>query len=49
VRAMAVWASSRLMRSDGFAVLARRWRERETDKGVIAELDTAEAACISSS
>jgi epoxyqueuosine reductase len=49
VRAMAVWAASRLMRSEDVAALARRRRERETDSGVIAELDAAEAACISSS
>jgi epoxyqueuosine reductase len=49
VRAMAVWAASRLSPGARFAALARRQREREADDEVLAELDRGEAACISSS
>jgi epoxyqueuosine reductase len=49
VRAMAVWAAARLSSGKGLAALLRHRRESEADDGVIAELDRAEVACISSS
>jgi epoxyqueuosine reductase len=49
VRAMSVWALSRLAEPQRVAELARRRREIERDTEVLAELDMAEALCGSSS
>ena len=43
VRAMAVWAASRLLPKPSFSVLARRRRAEERDAEVLAELDYLEA------
>jgi epoxyqueuosine reductase len=49
VRAMAVWAACRLLAGGRMAELARRLRRSETDATVLAEIASAEAACVSSS
>lgn len=41
VRAMAVWALSRLLDQDGFSELRRRFAGAETDREVLAEWDAA--------
>ena len=43
VRAMAVWAASRLLPKESFAALAKRHRREEKDAEVLAELDGVEA------
>jgi epoxyqueuosine reductase len=43
VRAMAVWAASRLLPKESFAALAKRHRTEEKDAEVLAELDSIEA------
>jgi epoxyqueuosine reductase len=49
VRAMAVWATSRLMPKRRFAALAKRHRSKETDAQVLAELDSLEPQASGSS
>jgi epoxyqueuosine reductase len=49
VRAMAVWAASRLLPKESLAALAKRHRGEEKDAGVLVELDHIEAQASSSS
>ncbi len=49
VRAMAVWAASRLLPKESFAALAKRHRSEEKDAEVLAEFDGIEAQASSQS
>ena len=49
VRAMAVWAASRLLPKESLAALAKRHRGEEKDAEVLVELDHIEAQASSSS